>query len=54
MDALIVETMNLLKANRDKLTRQQFRTLKGQVLAGDTTGATKGLQKLLKQREARP
>ena len=54
MDALILETMNLLKENRDKLTLQQFRTLKGQVLAGDIAGATKGLQKLLKQREARP
>lgn len=53
MDALGIQTMKLLKANRSRLTPQQFRTLKGQVLAGDITGAQKGLQKLLKQREAR-
>ena len=36
-----------LKYNKDKLTVQQYRTLKGQLLAGDTSGALKGLQKLL-------
>ncbi len=29
-----------------KLTAQQFKTLKGQVLAGDAAGAIKGLEKL--------
>lgn len=53
MDALGIKTMKLLKANRGQLTPQQFRTLKGQVLSGDITGAQKGLQKLLKQREVR-
>ena len=36
-----------LKYNKDKLTVQQYRTVKGQLLAGDTAGALKGLQKLL-------
>lgn len=37
-----------IKACRDRLTPQQYRTLKGQVLAGDADGALKGLRKLLK------
>lgn len=31
------------------LTRQQKRTLRGQALAGDLDGATKGLKKIIKQ-----
>jgi hypothetical protein len=29
------------------MTRQQYKTLRGQVLAGDPQGALKGLQKIL-------
>lgn len=36
-----------LKGARGHLTRQQYRTLRGQVLAGDHEGAIKGLRKLL-------
>lgn len=36
-----------LKACRDRLTKQQYRTLKGQILAGDSDGAMKGLRKVL-------
>ncbi len=36
-----------LKAARSKLSKQQYRTLKGQILAGDSEGAMKGLNKLL-------
>lgn len=36
-----------LKACRDRLTKQQYKTLKGQILAGDGDGAMKGLRKLL-------
>lgn len=32
---------------RRKLTRQQMRTLKGQILAGDPAGAISGLQTIL-------
>lgn len=54
MDIKSIKTLDVLKANRGRLTQQQFRTLKGQVLAGDIAGAQKGLQKILKQRRARP
>ena len=36
-----------LKATRDRLTVQQYKTLRGQVLAGDADGALKGLRRLL-------
>lgn len=39
-----------LKANKGNLTRQQFRTIKGQALAGDIEGAKKGMYKLLERR----
>lgn len=34
------------------LTRQQFLTLRGQILGGDSEGAMRGLQRLLQQRGA--
>lgn len=36
-----------LKGARHHLTAQQYRTLRGQVLAGDPDGAMRGLRKLL-------
>jgi hypothetical protein len=42
----------LLKANRHLLTRQQYRTIKGQATAGDLYGAWAGLWKLLERRGA--
>lgn len=36
-----------IKACRDRLTVQQYRTLRGQVLAGDGDAALRGLRKLL-------
>ena len=42
-------TMKLLKANRDKLTSQQYRTLRGQCLAGDVDGAINGFYKLMRR-----
>ena len=41
--------LELIKANKDKLTPQQARTLKGQCKAGDIDGALKGLHKILKR-----
>mgnify|MGYP003307317287 CR=1 FL=1 len=38
-----------LRGFRDKLTKQQYRTLKGQILAGDIDGAMRGLQKILER-----
>lgn len=40
-----------LKRERGNLTSQQFRTLKGQILAGDVEGAEKGLAKLLRRQD---
>ena len=37
-----------LKAYRHQLTAQQYKTLRGQVLAGDAEGAMKGLRKLIR------
>ena len=37
----------LLRGFREKLTKQQYKTLKGQILAGDSDGAMRGLQKIL-------
>ena len=42
-----------LKATKDRLTKQQYRTLRGQVLAGDPDGAMKGLRKILQCRAER-
>ena len=36
-----------VKGARYRLTAQQYRTLRGQVLAGDPDGAMRGLRKLL-------
>lgn len=38
--------MKKLKTARPQLTKQQYRTLKGQALGGDVLGAQKGLAKL--------
>lgn len=43
-----------LKNNRHLLTERQYRTLRGQVLAGDTDGAMKGMHKLIARRTGRP
>lgn len=39
--------IELLRRHRADITDQEYRTLKGQALAGDTSGAEKGLQKIL-------
>lgn len=44
--------LRLLKMNKKRLTRQQYKTLRGQILAGDDLGALKGMHKILNQKEA--
>lgn len=44
------QMMRRIKEYRSVLTKQQKKTLRGQILAGDYTGAEKGLNKLLTQR----
>ena len=39
-----------LKAYRNRLNWQQYKTLRGQVLAGDDTGAMKGLERILRRK----
>lgn len=46
----LTEFMEILKVNKGNLTRQQFRTIKGQAFSGDIKGAEKGLYKLLERR----
>ena len=43
------ETLKLIKTNYHKMTPQQFRTLKGQCLAGDVEGAKKGFYKIVRK-----
>lgn len=43
------EALTTLLAYRRKLTRQQFRTFKGQIEAGDVEGFRKGLEKVLRE-----
>lgn len=38
-----------LRMARHLITPQQYRTMRGQVLAGDKEGAMRGLQKILKK-----
>lgn len=42
-----VKALIQVKGARHRLTTQQYRTLRGQVLAGDPDGAMRGLRKLL-------
>lgn len=44
-----VKAFHLLRLSRKKLNRQQYKTLCGQINAGDAAGAMKGLEKLLKR-----
>ena len=41
------EYFKLLNKYKHLLTKQQFKTLKGQILSGDTLGFQKGLYKLI-------
>ena len=41
--------LNRLIANRRALTRQQFKTLRGQIFHGDSIGAMKGLDAILQR-----
>lgn len=47
MQKVDVRALIQLKACRDRLTAQQYKTLRGQVFAGDSAGAMKGLRTLL-------
>lgn len=44
-----LKALRELRRERPNLTSQQFKTLKGQILAGDIEGAEKGLGRLLRR-----
>jgi len=48
VDKEIKQCFLLLKDYKDRLTKQQFRTFKGQILNGNIEGFRKGLFKLMK------
>lgn len=37
-----------LRNQKQKLSKQQYKTIRGQALAGDVQGASKGLRKLMR------
>lgn len=47
MQRIDVKALIQLKACKNRLTCQQYSTIKGQILAGDGDGAMKGLRRLL-------
>jgi hypothetical protein len=53
MDAINTTALAQLNGYRSKLTPQQFKTLRGQILAGNCEGAMRGLQKILERRPKR-
>lgn len=42
-----IKTIKLIKMYKHLLTYQQYRTLMGQCLSGDSEGAKKGLKRIL-------
>ena len=42
-----IRAMKLLKHHKARLNRQQYRTIRGQILAGDGEAAIKGMERLL-------
>ena len=53
MNKEIKQCFLLLKDYRHRMTRQQFTTFKGQILAGDYEGFRKGLFNLMKVKYTR-
>ena len=43
----------LLRNTKHRLTKQQYKTIRGQILAGDPDGAIKGLRNVLQRRAER-
>lgn len=49
-----IDALKRLRENQYRLTRQQYRTLRGQILAGSAEAAMRGLLRILRgQKEAR-
>lgn len=41
--------IKMLDKNKHRLSKQQYKTLRGQALAGDTDGAIKGYNRIIKR-----
>lgn len=52
MDPMIQKAMGRLRAANRSLTPQQYKTLRGQILAGNAEAAMKGLANILERRKA--
>ena len=52
-DQIDTGALMLLRNTKHRLTKQQYKTLRGQVLAGDPDGAIKGLRNILQRRAER-
>ena len=50
MDSELVQCFKLLKTYRYRITKQQYRTFKGQILKGDIEGFRKGMFNLMKRK----
>ena len=50
LNPVTIQALKELKKGRRYLTPQQYRTIKGQILAGQTVQAMKGLGRLLQRR----
>lgn len=50
MNEAQIAMLQKLKRNRSRLSQQQYRTIKGQIHAGDVAGADRGLVRLLSRR----
>lgn len=46
-------TIKLIDKNKNRLTEQQYKTLRGQCLSGDISGAIKGFYRLMRKRGGR-
>jgi len=44
-----MNVFKILKKHKNQLTKQQYKTLIGQAIAGDTLGVIKGLNRLLQK-----
>ena len=49
MQLMQIVLLKKLRKYGKHLAKQQYRTIKGQILAGDTEGASKGMEKLIKK-----
>lgn len=43
------ELLRQLKAFRDRMTRQEIKTIRGQILCGDLEGAVSGIERIAKR-----